>query len=462
MYKQKKNKQKTNTNNGITLIALVLTIIVLLILAGVALSLALGQNGLIFKARESKQKQEIALEKDRIMSAYSASFTNKDGKFNKVTFKKELEKQGIQLDGEIVGDENATPLNLKVKTNHNEYTVTYTIEDGRIINNQIGQNQSSESGIQVGDIITYDPTKGVTDTSKLTYISPKGTAQTGGNGYHRPTQTVTIDPTAKEWVVISTHNNQIKVISKESVGGITGGEEANQFTLEGGIGWLYAEEELHKACSIYGHGKGAKQITTTYQIGNKYIGEAQSRTLTGSGARSMTIEDIVKIMKGEEHTDFTDDDKKFFDDYHNYKEESQKSLEVVYPTISSDNEKGSSTSKQRYDREYYAIDKELGGEYDKDLVTDPKVKENKEKLKNHIFKSNWYWLSSRSVSTIRSSFAVFWIHIVDSREIYGDMIFTGRENYADVRDSTRFLRPVVYLDGSMIEKVSAGQWKIKD
>ncbi|MGP1608984.1 MAG: hypothetical protein ACTTGJ_03980, partial [Clostridium sp.] len=67
MYKQ-------NKNNGITLIALVLTIIVLLILAGVVLSLALGQNGLVFKARETKQEQEIAQEKDKIITAYGATF----------------------------------------------------------------------------------------------------------------------------------------------------------------------------------------------------------------------------------------------------------------------------------------------------------------------------------------------------------------------------------------------------
>ena len=91
MYKQKKN-------NGITLIALVLTIIVLLILAGVALSLALGQNGLVFKARESQQKQEIALEKDRIMSAYGASFAHKDGKYDKNRFKDNLINSGVSFD----------------------------------------------------------------------------------------------------------------------------------------------------------------------------------------------------------------------------------------------------------------------------------------------------------------------------------------------------------------------------
>ena len=37
---------------GITLVALVITVIILLILAGVALSLVIGENGLIKKSKE--------------------------------------------------------------------------------------------------------------------------------------------------------------------------------------------------------------------------------------------------------------------------------------------------------------------------------------------------------------------------------------------------------------------------
>ena len=49
---------------GITLVALVITIIVLLILAGVTISLVVGDNGVVQKARDAKtnmgnaQKQE--------------------------------------------------------------------------------------------------------------------------------------------------------------------------------------------------------------------------------------------------------------------------------------------------------------------------------------------------------------------------------------------------------------------
>lgn len=40
--------------NGITLVALVVTIVVLLILAGVSISLVMGQNGVVQKAKDAK------------------------------------------------------------------------------------------------------------------------------------------------------------------------------------------------------------------------------------------------------------------------------------------------------------------------------------------------------------------------------------------------------------------------
>ena len=62
----KKNKMK---EKGITLIALVITIIVLLILAGVTIATLMGDNGIITKAREAKQKTEDAQkEEEAILS----------------------------------------------------------------------------------------------------------------------------------------------------------------------------------------------------------------------------------------------------------------------------------------------------------------------------------------------------------------------------------------------------------
>lgn len=58
---------------GITLIALVLTIIVLLILAAVAISLALGQNGLLSKSRAAQAEQIKAEIRDLVSSEEAAA-----------------------------------------------------------------------------------------------------------------------------------------------------------------------------------------------------------------------------------------------------------------------------------------------------------------------------------------------------------------------------------------------------
>ena len=461
MYKQKR-KQK---NSGITLIALVLTIIVLLILAGVVLSLALGQNGLVFKARETKQEQEIAQEKDRIMTAYGATFVHKNGKYDESRFKDNLIKEGIFSTDDKLTTISNSPLKIELVRKHDGYTVTYTLEDGAIKYEKLADNTTTNNTIpkdlQVGDTIIYDPTKGVTDTSKLSYTSVKGTAKTGGNGYG--TQKVTAKSTNNEWVVISTANNQIKVMAKNPIGDIEGGD-VNLFTFKSGIGWLYVEEELHKACSIYGHGKGTVKTITTYKVGNYQVpGEAKTRTLTGSGARSMTMEDIVKIMKGDQYSNFTDAEKKKF-----YSDEALNSnTKRYYPTITSDEENAISKNIQKFNNDIFAIDLAA---YDEDLVTDQQVKANKAKLKAEIFKTHDYdyYIAHRCVHYAHGSdmgdnvkFNVMGVREDGLFPLggYDYLICVG--NWINEDKVVNFLRPIVYLDGSMLEKQSDGVWKIK-
>ena len=57
-------KKELKSNGGITLVALVVTIIVLIILAGVSISLVLGDNGIITKAKEAKENYIAAAEEE--------------------------------------------------------------------------------------------------------------------------------------------------------------------------------------------------------------------------------------------------------------------------------------------------------------------------------------------------------------------------------------------------------------
>lgn len=64
-------KYKTNTKSGITLIALVVTIIVLLILAGISVQMLTGDNGILQRAGEAKEKTEFQQEKEQIILTYN-------------------------------------------------------------------------------------------------------------------------------------------------------------------------------------------------------------------------------------------------------------------------------------------------------------------------------------------------------------------------------------------------------
>jgi len=63
-YTEKKLTQ-LKSKKGITLIALVVTIIVLIILAGVSISLVLGDNGIVTKAKEAKQNMQVAANEEQ-------------------------------------------------------------------------------------------------------------------------------------------------------------------------------------------------------------------------------------------------------------------------------------------------------------------------------------------------------------------------------------------------------------
>lgn len=68
-------------DRGITLIALVVTIIVLLILAGVSISMLTGQNGILNKAADAKEKTETAQQdEEEKMQGYESAIDQYIGK----------------------------------------------------------------------------------------------------------------------------------------------------------------------------------------------------------------------------------------------------------------------------------------------------------------------------------------------------------------------------------------------
>ena len=76
-------KHKLKKNKGITLIALVVTIIILLILAGISISMLTGQNGILNRAIDAKEKTQVANEKEAIGLATMDALTEGKGTITK-------------------------------------------------------------------------------------------------------------------------------------------------------------------------------------------------------------------------------------------------------------------------------------------------------------------------------------------------------------------------------------------
>ena len=83
--------------SGITLIALVVTIIVLLILAGVSISMLTGQNGILNRSAEAKEKTEMAQSKEKVKLAVTAAIADGNGTLTIENLKKELANNGITI-----------------------------------------------------------------------------------------------------------------------------------------------------------------------------------------------------------------------------------------------------------------------------------------------------------------------------------------------------------------------------
>ncbi|HJJ15894.1 MAG TPA: formylglycine-generating enzyme family protein [Clostridiaceae bacterium] len=92
-----KLKEQLKTNKGITLIALVITIIVLLILAGVTIATLTGDNGILTKAQNAKEKNAQKTVEEQINLAVQASRINEGLVIDKDILEQELTNNGIEI-----------------------------------------------------------------------------------------------------------------------------------------------------------------------------------------------------------------------------------------------------------------------------------------------------------------------------------------------------------------------------
>ncbi len=99
-------QSKVKTNKGITLIALVMTIVVFLILAGVTIAMLTGNNGILTKANEAKNKITEAMAKKKIQVKVAGSYGT-DGNISIDELNKNLQNiSGIKYNEKEISDSN--------------------------------------------------------------------------------------------------------------------------------------------------------------------------------------------------------------------------------------------------------------------------------------------------------------------------------------------------------------------
>lgn len=423
MLKEKNKSRETNEKKmkakGITLIALVITVIVLLILAGITIATLTGENGILIRAIDAKEQTQIEEEKEKIeLSVVGAYAKDNEGQIKRNYLNDELTNH-IGVEGLDYTLSEFAPFIVTYLDSERSYLID---EDGNV-----SEYVDIAKYVKVGDYVNYNATvldKNGTkvESNKLTYTSSTGSGIEHGNGSMNQTFTTKADI---KWRVLDIGTETVTLISEYPITTDSG----ENFSINGVVGYLYAEQELHEICKIYGYGYGADTSqVTNYGYGGPIDGKLTGQ-ITGSGARSITIEDINK-KAGITETDYITLDS-------NYGSTINPSINIYYPTITTLNGKSNSAGVKNLKYTYYS--------YNKTEVEDINIQ-------NMLFNKR-YWLASRCVNTY-SNRCLFRISIVDSDSnfVSASYLCSNDNLLIDERMVSDFsVRPIVTLKSNTID-----------
>lgn len=312
--------------------------------------------------------------------------------------------------------------------------VSYTKSDGTTVSvkealDELHTIQPLAKAVSVGDYVAYDA------TNNYSYKSETGTGSSHGNGSGDQTFTSSSDI---KWRVLGwdEETGGVMLISEAPIG---------SFKMNGAIGYLYAEQELNEICKIYGYGTGANTSKKfNYETGEPIEGTTVG-TITGSGARSINVEDINKICNV---TPSKALDSNYGKALH--------TKSIYYPTTSQATGYSTSAASRTDVHTYYYY---TGSNYLSSSSESYKLL-----FRNTANSSNiTYWLASRCVYSNSSSSAFNARYVNDGRV---DRSSLGRGYRSDFSESSYSfgVRPVVYLKSSIQTngKNSSGAWTIID
>lgn len=299
-------------------------------------------------------------------------------------------------------------------------------------------NLKVEDYVKVRDYVDYNPTIASKDgtkveESKLSYTSPIGTASEHGNGKTEQTFKATADT---KWRVLSIKNGTVELISENVIKTF---DTNSEFVLRGARGYLYAEQELNEACKIFGYGYGAD----TTKGGNYTVGGPLDTLVTGkiegTGARSITVEDINKIAGVyEENGQMKYSDGTIINS--NYGDTTKPTENIKFPTIDinkGDNITGISKLAQLKNV------KNTEYSYTKDKMANQDISE--------ILFGNNYWLASRSINTESTyDFCVSYVYGQNGYIGNAGVCYDLNGNFIE-RDLSGTIRPIVTLKKNVID-----------
>lgn len=401
----------------------------------VSIATLTGDNSTISNAEKAKEDAEIAEEKELLsISAVQAAGKDNFGEITEDHFEDELTNNIGKRDEayELTG---TGPFIVKYLDSQRSYLVD---EYGNV-----SEYVDISKYVKVGQYVDYNPTvsdkNGTTvDPSKLTYTSPKGDGQNHGNG--KSDQKFTATAKGTKWRVLNIEYGKVELISENTI--IT--DAGQNFILYGAPGYLYAEQELNEICKIYGYGYGADTSQViNYTYGGPKDGVLRGK-ITGSGARSITVDDINKYSGID-----TDDEFKALDN--NYGSTANPPMNIFYPTIKTQKGKSDAPEIKNLEHTYYYYDQEKLGE--------------NTSLKDVLFNTG-YWLASRCVKST-SSGSEFNIRVVNNNMMGADLLCEGKDSYFyEFTFSYYSVRPIVTLKSNVIDidagyDETNGGWKLK-
>ena len=283
--------------------------------------------------------------------------------------------------------------------------------------------------VSVGDYVAYDA------GNNHSYTSPTGTGSSHGNG--DSSQKFTSSSSLK-WRVLGWDDETggVMLISEAPIG---------KFTMKGGIGYLYAEQELNEICKIYGYGTGANTSKKFNYVTGDTVEGTTVGTITGSGARSINVDDVNKICGVTPSTALSS----------NYGKASY-TKSIYYPTTSQSTGQSTSATSRT---DVYTMYSYTASNYLSNTIESYKML-----FRNTANSSNIvYWLASRCVYSV-SSDSDFNVRIVYNGYVNYDHLGYGRSSNFYEDSYSNGVRPIVYLKSSIQTngKNSSGVWNIID